>query len=141
MISQPSCTKAVKTAVLLDHPENPKWALAKPNTTRFTYWLRKFVFDAFMEGEVLKQNSHQRKLCLWWEISNTQTMANFSNQKNLLQRIKFNHYLVQCHNSKELKNFKHSTQTKKNSAIYTQKVMIMKNLMTMMKEWMLLRII
>lgn len=40
-------------------------------------------------------------------------MANFSNQKNLLQRIKFNHYLVQCHNSKELKNFKHSTQTKK----------------------------
>lgn len=64
LISQPSCTKAVKTAVLLDHLENPKWALAKPNTTRFTYWQRKFVFDAFMEGEETETKSTPEKVVL-----------------------------------------------------------------------------
>lgn len=50
-ISQRSSTKSAETAVLLNEFKNPGWALAKRNTTRFTYWQRKFVLHAFMEGE------------------------------------------------------------------------------------------
>ena len=57
--------------------------------------------------------------------------ANFSNQKNLLPRIKSNYYLVKCDNSKELENFKYQKQLNRDSVIYqkVQKVMILKILM------------
>lgn len=68
-ISQRSSTKSAETAVLLNEFKNPGWALAKCNTTRFTYWQRKFVLHAFMEE--IDKKIYSRESCANDEKSQT----------------------------------------------------------------------